>query len=76
MTLEVYYARFGVLVKPFFHTAGFNYNRVYFSKEAVIEDFALHGWELKKREPLTDRRASASLNNELFTFERRIPLGS
>lgn len=71
IAVEVYFARFGVLVKPYRPQVGFNYNRVYFNKEAVIQDFSLHGWALVKREPWDDRRASASLDNELMTFERR-----
>lgn len=71
VSLDVYYDRFGVLVKPFHPQVGFNYNRVYYSKEAVIEDFDIHGWKLISRESTYDRRMSASLDNEIMTFQRK-----
>lgn len=66
-TLEVYYARFGVLVRPYTPKLGFNYNRVYHSKDAVVEDFALNGWKLVKKEGMV---LSNTLGNELFTFSK------
>lgn len=45
-SLEIYYARFGALVRPFTPKIGFDYNRVYSSVEDVIKDFRIHGWEV------------------------------
>lgn len=64
-TLEVYYSRFGVLVRPYTPKLGFNYNRVFHSKDAVVEEFALHGWRLIRKEGVV---LSNALGNELFTF--------
>jgi len=48
-TLELYYTRFGMMVRPIDLTLGFDYNRVYFSVEAVLMDFTLHGWNESSR---------------------------
>ena len=59
-TLDVYYDRFGVLVRPYNPLLGFDYGRVYFSVEAVLEDFKLNGWRLVDRP------------NGLYTFHKDI----
>jgi len=46
ITLELYYARFGALVRPYKETVGFDYNRVYNNFDEIIQDFALNGWKL------------------------------
>lgn len=43
-TLEIYFTRFGVMVRPVLHTLGFDYNRVYYSVDSVLMDFKSHGW--------------------------------
>lgn len=68
-TLEVYYSRFGVLVRPYTPKLGFNYNRVYISKDAVVQDFALNGWKLERIEGMV---LSNTLGNELFTFSKEL----
>lgn len=65
--LEVYYSRFGVLVRPQLPRVGFDYNRVYNSREAVVQDFAFHGWKLINTKEML---LSNTLGNMLFTFRK------
>lgn len=67
VSLELYYSRFGVLVRPQLPKIGFDYNRVYNSMEDVVRDFALHGWSLINVETML---LSNTLGNKLFTFRK------
>ena len=65
-SLEIYYSRFGVLVRPIVPQMGFDYNRVYYSIDAVIEDFWRNGWKV------TDIMGSIEpKSGSFYTFEKR-----
>ena len=49
-TLELYFTRFGVMVRPILYTMGLDYNRVYYSVDSVLMDFRVNGWIESKRE--------------------------
>ncbi len=66
--LEVYYDRFGVLVRPYSQLLGFNYNRVYYSVEDVMRDFWKHGWQSVRAE-----RGPDPFSGMFHTFRRRNP---
>lgn len=68
-SLEVYFDKFGVQVRPYIEKVGFNYNTIYRSKDEVIEDFALNGWTLVSRGELL---LTNTAGNELFTFRKEL----
>lgn len=65
ISVEIYYARFGVLVRPYVPTVGFDYNRVYYSLDSVIQDFEIHGWRFVKSEPNIEPKGG-----RFYTFRR------
>ena len=51
ISIELYYARFGALARPFLNVVGFDYNRVYNSFDDIILDFEIRGWTLVESTP-------------------------
>lgn len=68
ISLELYYARFGALARPYNEKVGFDYNRVYNSFDDIILDFSLHGWKLVSRE---DNKTGAEVVSALCTFKQQ-----
>lgn len=64
--MEIYYSRFGVLARPIIKQFGFDYNRVYYSVEAILEDFYKHGWEVAEIEKSPEPRSGS-----FYTFSKR-----
>lgn len=65
-SLEIYYGRFGVLVRPFRPQLGFDYNRVYYSIDAVILDFWKHGWKVVDIQGNIEPKSGS-----FYTFQKR-----
>ena len=64
--LELYYSRFGALVRPYRETIGFDYNRVYNSFDDIILDFALNNWKMVKRQ---DSKGGDEVVSAFCTFQ-------
>lgn len=56
--LELYYARFGALARPYDERVGFDYNHVYNSFDDIVLDFKIHGWKL------------VSIEESIYTFSK------
>ena len=65
-SLEIYYSRFGVAIRPFAPKMGFDYNRVYISIEEALRDFRIHGWEVYG-EPVPSKEPRAG---SFYTFRK------
>jgi hypothetical protein len=67
ITLALHYSRYGVVVTPILPSLGFDYNRVYFSVDAVLKDFELHGWTVESQ------HGEMYGNNPLFVVFKKLP---